>query len=592
MYYTITFDGKVVVEQSELGVQVDNTINELAMAIPADTCALWCENFQLIDTERKSVENSWTQVYGERAVVEDNYNELVLIFNKGTAHGIVEDEYNKFRDYKMNIEVRAYNEGVAFRYSFPEASNGLFLHVTGEQTSFVLPEGTKGYYEVWAQGPYELRELEGWEEECERPLTLKLENGLTVALGEAAMIDYVRGKFELDKQQKNTLKLKMHSSVDIPTPYSTPWRVVMAANNAIDLINNNDIILNLNEPNKIEDTSWIKPGKVFRTGLTMDVAKEGVDFAVRQGLQYIHFDAGWYGLERSSTSDATKEFEERDLKMAEICEYAESKGIGVFVYVNQRALTKQLDDILPLYKEWGIKGIKFGFVHVGNQQWSTWLHNAIIKCAKYGIMVDVHDEYRPTGFSRTYPNLMSQEGIRGNEEMPDATHNVTLPYTRYLAGAGDYTLCYFSPRILTTKAHQLAMAAVYYSPLQFMFWYDQTTACQGEKELDFWRDIPTVWDDSRAIDGQIGEYITMARRSGDDWFVGTMTNNDAREVSIDTALFLEDGAEYELIIYNDNPELGTRTNVEITTQKAKKGDKLDLSLQASGGAALHFKKIK
>ena len=190
------------------------------------------------------------------------------------------------------------------------------------------------------------------------------------------------------------------------------------------------------------------------------------------------------------------------------------------VYVNQRALVQQLDSLLPLYKKWGLKGIKFGFVQIGNQHWSTWLHDAVRKCAEYEMMVDIHDEYRPTGFSRTYPNLMTQEGIRGNEEMPDATHNTILPYTRFLAGAGDYTLCYFNSRVKNTKAHQLAMAAVYYSPLQFMFWYDNPAMYKGEEELEFWKAIPTVWDESRALDGEIGEYIVQARRSGKEWFVG------------------------------------------------------------------------
>lgn len=180
-------------------------------------------------------------------------------------------------------------------------------------------------------------------------------------------------------------------------------------------------------------------------------------------------DAGWYGPEMKMSSDATTVSPDKDLDISALCKYAESRGIGLMVYVNQRALVQQLDSLLPLYKKWGLKGIKFGFVQIGNQHWSTWLHDAVRKCAEYEMMVDIHDEYRPTGFSRTYPNLMTQEGIRGNEEMPDATHNTILPYTRFLAGAGDYTLCYFNSRVKNTKAHQLAMAAVYYSPLQFMF---------------------------------------------------------------------------------------------------------------------------
>ena len=202
-------------------------------------------------------------------------------------------------------------------------------------------------------------------------------------------------------------------------------------------------------------------------------------------------------------------------------------------------------------------------------------------------MVDIHDEYRPTGFSRTYPNLMTQEGIGGNEEMPDALHNTILPYTRFLAGAADYTLCYFNGRVKNTKAHQLAMAAVYYSPLQFMFWYDRPEFYKGEEELEFWKAIPSVWDDSRALDGEIGEYIVQARRSGNDWFVGAMTNTEARTITLTTD-FLEAGKKYMLHLYEDDNKLNTRTKVRSTHKKIKAGDKLVLKLKASGGAALHF----
>lgn len=590
MYYTLTYHGQTVVDESELGVQIENQLFESALAVPNDTCALWCENLSLTETERRLEDQTWRPPYGERATVRDCYNELTLKFRKGGGDGSFEGGYDKRLNYLMNIVVRAYNEGVALRYHFPELTNGLFLHITGEQTAFTFPEGTQAYYERWAQGPYSLLPLKDWKDECERPLTLKLPNGLTVALAEAAMIDYARGKFRLSDSKPSTLITSLYSSVDIIAPYNTPWRVIMAGQRAIDLVNNNDLILNLNEPCRIADTSWITPGKVFRAGLKQAEVMAGIDFAAERGIQYVHMDAGWYGPEAKMSSDATTVSVDKDLNMPALCKYAASKGIGLMVYVNQRALVQQLDSLLPLYKKWGLKGIKFGFVQIGNQHWSTWLHDAIRKCADYGMLVDIHDEYRPTGFSRTYPNLMTQEGIRGNEEMPDATHNTILPYTRYLAGAGDYTLCYFNNRVKNTKAHQLAMAAVYYSPLQFMFWYDTPSLYKGEQELEFWKNIPTVWDDSRALDGEVGAYITMARRTGNDWFVGTMTNTEARTVTIPTD-FLEAGRKYAVTIYEDDPKLKTRTNVRTTTQKVKPGKPIVLNLQASGGAALHFRPL-
>ena len=588
MFYTLTYKNRPVVEESELGVQIENQLFESALGVPNDTCHFWCENLKLTDTDHRKSDETWKPVYGERAEVRDCYNEMTLKFRKGEGQGTTEGGYDKRKNYFMNIIVRAYNEGVAFRYHFPETTNGLFLHITGEQTSFTMPEGTMTYYERWAQGPYELRPLSGWgKEESERPLTMKLPDGLTVALLEAEMVDYVRGKFRLSAEKPSTLETSLYSSVDIISPYSTPWRVIMAAERPVDLINHNDLVLNLNTPCRISDTSWIKPGKVFRSGLKQAEVMAGIDFAAERGIQYVHMDAGWYGPEMKMSSDATMVSPDKDLDIPTLCKYAESKGIGLMVYVNQRALVQQLDSLLPLYKKWGLKGIKFGFVQIGNQYWSTWLHDAIRKCAEYEMMVDIHDEYRPTGFSRTYPNLMTQEGIGGNEEMPDATHNTILPYTRFLAGAGDYTLCYFNSRVKNTKAHQLAMAAVYYSPLQFMFWYDNPAMYKGEEELEFWKAIPTVWDESRALDGEIGEYIVQARRSGEEWFVGAMANTEARTITLTTD-FLKPGTKYRVNLYEDDDKLNTRTKVRTTHKKIKAGDKLTLKLKSSGGVALHF----
>ncbi len=588
MYYMLTYKGRTVIEESTLGIQIENRLFESSLGIPNDMCTLWCENLSLTGTERRANDETWKPVYGERALVRDCYNELTLKFSKGGNNGDHKDGYDKRQQYFMNIVVRAYNEGVALRYHFPEATNGLFLHITGEQTAFTFPEGTMAYHQRWAQGPFHLLPLKGWTDESERPLTLKLPDGLTIALAEAQMVDYARGKFRLSADKANTLETSLYSSVDVITAYNTPWRIIMAAERSIDLINNNDLILNLNDPCRIADTSWIRPGKVFRSNLKQAEVMASIDFAADRGIEYVHMDAGWYGPEMKMSSDATKVSAERDLDIPALCKYAESKGIGLMVYVNQRALVQQLDELLPLYKKWGLKGIKFGFVQVGNQHWSTWLHEAIRKCADYGMMVDIHDEYRPTGYSRTYPNLMTQEGIGGNEEMPDATHNVTLPYTRFLAGAADYTLCYFNGRVKNTKAHQLAMAAVYYSPLQFMFWYDTPALYKGEKELEFWKQIPTVWDDSRALDGEVGEYIVMARRSGSDWFVGAMTNKEARTVSIPTD-FLEAGKKYTITLYEDDDKLDTRTKVRITEKVIKPGKPIVLNLKASGGAALELR---
>lgn len=589
MYYTLSYDGKPVIEESELGVLIENQLFESALGIPNDECKIWGENLAFTEAQTTSVDRTWRPVYGERSMVRDHYNELTLKFQKGgdDRAGTTDEGYDKRRYYFMNIVVRAYNEGVAFRYHFPEATNGLFLHITGEQTQFAFPEGTMAYYERWAQGPYSLLPLSGWTDECERPLTLKLQNGLTVALAEAEMIDYTRMKFRLNESKANTLQASLYDCADVITPYNTPWRVIMAAEKPVDLINHNDIILNLNADNKIADISWIKPGKVIRSGLSQEEAKMCIDFAGERGLQYVHLDAGWYGPEMQVGSDATTVREDKDLNFPELTKYAANKGVGIFVYVNQRALYQQLDEILPLYKKWGIKGIKFGFVQIGNQKWSTWLHDAVKKCAEYEILVDIHDEYRPTGFSRTYPNLLTQEGIRGNEEMPDATHNVILPYTRFLAGAGDYTICYYNNRIKTTHAHQLAMAAVYYSPLQFLYWYDNPKMYGGEPEIEFFDKVKTVWDDTKALEGEIGEFVTIARRNGEEWFLGSMTNTEEREVSIPLD-FLTPEKKYVANVYTDDEKMNTKTKVRVTRMIVDSQSVFRFCLKASGGVAVHF----
>ena len=592
MTYTINFNGKTIIGKSQLGVDIDNRLFESALGVPRGEHKNWCSDLELKGEERTSVDTTWTPLYGENARIRDCYNQLVLHYEKGSnGQGTVSEGYDKRKYYAMDIVIRAYNEGIAFRYHFPETANSLFLHVTGERTSFAMPDGTMAWYEEWAQGPYDKRLLKGDWFESERPLLLQTPDGTYIALLEAAMKDYTRGKFKLVKD--NVLQVSMYDCADIISPYDTPWRVIMAGEKAVDLINHKDLILNLNEERAQGDWSWVRPGKAFRSGkLAKDGILKSIDFCADFGIPYVELDAGWYGPEGKVSSDARKVIETRDFTMPEVCAYAKSKGIGVWVYVNQRALYRQLNELLPLYKQWGISGIKFGFVHIGNQQWSTWLHDAIEKCAKYHIMVDIHDEYRPTGLSRTYPHLLTQEGIRGNEEMPDATHNVTLPFTRYLCGPGDYTLCYFNSRVKNTKGHQLAMAAVYFSPLQFMFWYDNPYPKGWESaELKFWKDIPTVFDESIALNGIPGEYIIQARRSGEDWFVGCMTNTEARTVSIPTD-FLPAG-KYEVEIYNDDPTLNTQTKVSAKTLKIQSGKKpITLQLQPSGGAALHFKPIE
>lgn len=594
--YRLDYAAKQVIEEGELGVNIDNHLVESAMGIPVDNSNVWTHGMEVASVDRRSEDNTWKPVYGEYAQIRDRYNEMTIHLLKGGKH---QDgggtAYDKRQQYLLDIIVRAYDKGVAIRYHFPEATNGLFMHITDDLTSFRFAPGAEAYHYAWAQSHANkvklLKSEAAWKEEAERPLTLRLDNGLYAAIGEAALSDFVRGKLKL--KADNELQMALFHPADIITAYNMPWRFIMVGEKAIDLINNKQMVLNLNAPCQIQDTSWIKPGKAFRVcRLDMNTCMEGVDFCVDRGLQYIELDAGWYGPEMKMSSSALKVLETRDIDMPKLCQYAKSKGIGVWVYVNQRALYQELDQLLPLYEKWGISGIKFGFVQIGSQEWTTWLHNAVKKCADHHIMVDIHDEYRPTGWSRTYPNLMTQEGIGGNEEMPDAEHNTILPFTRFLCGPADYTPCYFNGRVKNTKAHQLAMPVVYYSPITFLYWYDLPNVYKGEKELDFWKYCPTVWDESKALQGEIGEYIVQARRSGNDWFVGAMNGLQARDITLNSADFLQKGKKYRVEIYNDNPALNTRTKVSTVVQTIKAGKILKLHLQPSGGAALRFSLLK
>ncbi|WP_408641496.1 glycoside hydrolase family 97 catalytic domain-containing protein [Spirosoma telluris] len=326
--------------------------------------------------------------------------------------------------------------------------------------------------------------------------------------------------------------------------------------------------------------------------LSTDGAKKVVDFAVRQHIDYIHFDAGWYGHEYDPLANATTvcvdpgRNPKGDLDLPEVIRYARSKGRKVMLYVNHLALERQLDTLFPLYRRWGVSGIKFGFVSVGSQYWTNWLHEAVKKAAQYQLVVDIHDDYRPSGFSRTYPNLLSQEGVLGNEGFPDATHNTMLPFTRYIAGAGDYTFCFNTDTVRpgkgkTTQAHQLALPVIYFSPLQFLFWYGRPDQYPNTTEFAFWKNLPTVWDDTRLVDGMPGEFVTTARRKGTDWYLGSITNVQARSVLI-LLKFLPAGKQFMATLYEDDGRGGVKTSHKHVTASTT----LTAKLRPSGGMAI------
>jgi alpha-glucosidase len=243
-------------------------------------------------------------------------------------------------------------------------------------------------------------------------------------------------------------------------------------------------------------------------------------------------------------------------------------------------------------------------VQVGSQEWTTWLHEAVKKAAENELMVDIHDEYRPTGFSRTYPNLLTQEGIRGDEESPSNEHTLITMFTRMLAGAGDNTNCYYAPRVtekMGGHVSQLAKAVMIYSPWQFLYWYDRPEGSPGKKggagdsdgfiknhpELEFYKNLPTVWNETKVLEGEIGKFATIARRSGDDWFLGSLTANQNKSVLINPD-FLQKGLDYEATIYTFDPDSESSTKVKIEKRVVNTETELNFEIPANSGMAMYI----
>ena len=550
--------------------------------------------------KESNVDSSWKPIYGERNNYPEQYKQTIVSFGTSDLD---------LPSFQLNI--RAYNEGMAFRYEFATAKQ---TTIEAELTEFALPPHSEVWTSDHAQGEiYKRKVYELKNTAVERPLLAQLNDSLFVALGEAALIDFARMKFILNKDDENAvLVASLGSSVVYNGAFNSPWRTIMAGNTTGEILENNYLLLNLNQARQIVNADWVKPGKVIReVTLTTKGGIACVDFAVKHNLQYIEFDAGWYGNESDDASDATTitldpKRSKGPLDLHAVIRHAESKGIGVILYVNRRSLEKQIDEVLPLLKSWGIKGVKYGFVNVGSQKWTRWLHEAVRKAADYELMVDIHDEYRPTGYSRTYPNLMTQEGIRGDEESPNNSLVLKTLFTRMLAGAGDQTSCYFANRVddkLGSHASQLAKAVCIYSPWQFLYWYDRPInsidkaegAGNSKKfivevpELIFFDQLPTVWDETKVIEGYPGEYAVVARKSGTTWFVGALNGEQARDYNVPLN-FLDSNSTYEATIFTDNDDVKTPTKVAVETVTISSKDMIENRLGQYEGMALIIKK--
>ena len=584
IFYSVKYVNITIIEESLLGFQTEEN-SDIE------------KTYEMLSFSEIAVNQKWNPVYGEHSEITDNYNQTVIHLKE---KGGTEREFE--------VTFRAYNEGIAFKTTFLPKGENDNLKIEKELTEFKLPAN----YDCWAseraQSEIHKIPVNTLSKPVERPLVIETGEYL-LALGEARLVDFARLKFKYEEKQ-NTLVAALDGEIAVKLPYTTPWRTVMIAKSPGELLSHNYFYENLNDPCEIKDVSWIKPGKVIReVTLTTQGGLACVDFAAENGLQYVEFDAGWYGPENDENSDATTvtvdpKRSPGPLDLPKVIEYGNSKGIGIILYVNRRALEKQIDEILPLYKTWGIKGVKYGFVQVGSQEWTTWLHEAVRKAAENKLMVDIHDEYRPTGFSRTFPNLITQEGIRGDEESPTNEHTLKTLFTRMLAGAGDNTNCYFAPRVtekMGGHVSQLAKAVMLYSPWQFLFWYDRPQGSPGSKggagssvgfiqnvpELVFYKNLPTIWDDTKILEGEIGQYATIARRSGNDWFLGSLTADKERKINIDFS-FLEPDLKYSATIYSYDPGSDSITKVKIETQSLDSGKTMEFDIGPNSGLAMRI----
>ncbi|MBC8102201.1 MAG: glycoside hydrolase family 97 catalytic domain-containing protein [Cytophagales bacterium] len=515
----------------------------------------------------------------------------------------------------LRVEVRVYDEGMALCLTLPPHRDLATQSPTArERTEFALPDGAVAYASYASEDEYHPTPI----------AELKKGNWLPFTVQASAKSGPFLSIIEVDETaagmpqtvlspspvKKNTLVTEALGPVPVGTEVSTPfpWRIVLAGETPARLAASNRLVRSLWPESALPSAAvsdWIKPGKAIReTSLSTPGGIATIDFAVENGLSYILFDAGWYGPENSAASDARAvnldparvKGDHPGLDLPKVIAYGKEKGIGVFLYVNRRALERQLPELAPLYESWGVVGIKFGFVNTGTVQWTRWMRDSVALCAKHHLLVDTHDWYRPVGLSGTYPNLLTQEGIRGNEHMPTPRHNCTLPFTRFLSGPGDYTICYRNNRLQTTDAHQMALAVLYYSPLTLLYWYGKPQDYTDLPEREYFRAVPTTWDETRWLGGDIGEWAAVARRSGQNWFIGAITNETARTVTLPLD-FLPPGtnAKWTLRTYSD--KLGSDgkpettivrgvSRISVTNMPVQRGKTLTLPLAPSGGAAL------
>lgn len=577
------------------------------------------QGLKITGASQAANDTTYDLVAGKARTVRDHYNQLSVDFQ--------EPDGGRRR---LRVVVRAYDDGVAFRYVLPGQA-GETAVVRDEETRFDFAADQAcwslnlGRFGTSHEGEYDPLPASRLRASAlyEAPVVCQ-SKGAAFAIAEADLKDYAglyltgRGDGGLGLQAKLSPRLDDSSVAVRGKPGAdvvSSWRVIMVAPTAGKLIESN-LIATLNPPTALTDTSWIKPGKaawdwwngpvvsgVPKAGMNDATIKRYIDFAAANGLEYMLIDDGWYKNSGGAGTvkpgaDITQTIPEID--MPGLVAYAAQRKVGLWVWAHWKSMDDQMDEALALYEKWGLKGIKVDFMDRDDQQMVDYYHRLLTKAGEHRLMVNLHGAEHPTGLFRTYPHYLTQEGVLGAEynkwsRRITATHNVTLPYTRMLLGPMDYTPggfrnmapATFNPRnelpfVQTTRGQALALYVVYDSPLGLVS-DSPDTYRDSPTGLDFVSATPTSWDETRFIAGEVGQSIVLARRKGKDWWIGAMTNEAGRTVTVPLG-FLGAGA-FTADIRQDG---ATPTDLAATTRMVKAGDVLTLKLAPSGGAAVRL----
>ena len=601
--YTVSLDGRHLITPSPVGMDLEGQAPDAERHV--------------LSVVREVVDGTFLLPAGKARLARNHYNQLTITLGS-VAHGPA-----------MRLVLRAYDDGVAFQCRVAGRPNQA-LRVRGEITRFDFAAD----FRCWGANLQTFRTAHESEFQPNPASTLDphglfdaplvcqaLDTGVTFALAEADLVNYAACYF-VPRSDGLGVGVRLSPRLDDPSiavrlapgeDAVSPWRVVMLADHPGALIQST-LIPALNPPPRNSDTSWIKPGKAAwdwwsgvsspsRGGMTNATMRELIDFAAANRLQYLLIDAGWYvvfpGSGSPGRADLTRTVAAIDLPA--LVEAARQVGIGIFLWMHWEHLAAQFDPALDFCAAHSISGIKVDFLNRDDQDMVAFVHRLLAATYSRHLMVDLHGMYHPTGLSRTYPHLLTQEGVLGAEynrwsRRVTATHNVTLPFTRMLLGPMDYTPGGFrnaspatfvardvDPMVQTTRGQALAMYVVFESPFGCVS--DSPAEYAGQAGFDFLIAAPTSWDETLALAGEIGQFVMIARRAGAEWFVGAMTNEQSRTLRLPLS-FLS-GGEWTATIYQDG---AGPTDLRIERNHAvHPGDSLTLQLAANGGAAIRLR---